>query len=132
MTRPAVGATAPDLRLPATGGQTLGLTDFRGRKVVLCFYPKDDTPGGTTTSRGLRDPAATGIPRDNVRSHGSARGNHGPGPGFDLIAAGEEVACNAFDALREKNTYGRRRSLASSAAGSASMPMACCSGNSAA
>ena len=125
MTRPAVGATVPDFRLPAIGGHTLGLADSRGRNVVLCFHPNDDTPGGTTASRGLRDPAATGIPRDNARSRESSRGNHGPG--FDPIAAGDEVACNAFDGLRENNTYARGRPVESSAAGSALMPRASCS-----
>lgn len=40
-----VGAPAPDFTLPASGGQTVSLHDLRGRKVVLYFYPKDDTPG---------------------------------------------------------------------------------------
>ena len=40
-----VGAPAPDFSLPASGGQTVSLHDLRGRKVVLYFYPKDDTPG---------------------------------------------------------------------------------------
>ncbi len=39
------GAPAPDFTLPATGARTVSLHDFRGRKVVLYFYPKDDTPG---------------------------------------------------------------------------------------
>ncbi len=115
MTRPAVGAPAPDFRLPATGGQTLSLADFRGRNVVLYFYPKDNTPGCTTESQGFRDRAGEfeqantvviGISRDSVRSHENFRGKHELG--FDLVADTDEVACNAFDVLRDKNMYGRK------------------------
>ncbi len=42
---PAVGQPAPGFTLPATGGQTISLSNYRGRKVVLFFYPKDSTPG---------------------------------------------------------------------------------------
>lgn len=115
MTRPAVGAPAPDFLLPATGGQTLALADFRGRNVVLYFYPKDNTPGCTTESQGFRDRATEfeqantvviGISRDSVRSHEDFRSRYELG--FDLVADTDEVACNAFDVLREKSMYGRR------------------------
>jgi peroxiredoxin Q/BCP len=115
MTRPTVGAPAPDFHLPATGGQTLSLADFRGRNVVLYFYPKDNTPGCTTESQGFRDRApefaqantvVVGVSRDGVRSHENFRAKHELG--FDLVADTDEVACNAFDVLREKNMYGRR------------------------
>ena len=115
MTRPAVGTPAPDFQLPATGGQTLSLADFRGRNVVLYFYPKDNTPGCTTESQGFRDrvgdfeqanTVVIGISRDSVRSHENFRSKHELG--FDLLADTDEVACNAFDVLREKNMYGRK------------------------
>ncbi|WP_067563066.1 peroxiredoxin [Halofilum ochraceum] len=115
MTRPAVGTPAPDFQLPATGGQTLSLADFRGRNVVLYFYPKDNTPGCTTESQEFRDRAGDfeqantvviGISRDSVRSHENFRSKHELG--CDLLADTNEVACNAFDVLREKNMYGRK------------------------
>ncbi len=52
---PAVGSAAPDFALPADDGQTVRLSDCRGQRVVLYFYPKDDTPGCTAQACGFRD-----------------------------------------------------------------------------
>ncbi len=49
------GMMAPDFKAPVTTGKTVHLSDYRGKKVVLYFYPKDDTPGCTVESCGLRD-----------------------------------------------------------------------------
>src|SRR6184192_4802303 len=49
------GMMAPDFKAPVTTGKTVHLKDFRGKKLVLYFYPKDDTPGCTVESCGLRD-----------------------------------------------------------------------------
>ena len=49
------GSPAPDFTLPADDGSEVSLADFRGNKVVLYFYPKDDTPGCTTQACDLRD-----------------------------------------------------------------------------
>lgn len=115
MTRPEPGGAAPDFSLPATGGQTLSLADFRGRNVVLYFYPKDSTPGCTTEGQGFRDRIADfeaantivlGVSRDSVRSHENFRSKHDLG--FHLVSDPDEVACDAFDVLREKNLYGRK------------------------
>ncbi len=52
---PAVGSAAPDFTLAADDGSTVRLSDLRGQRVVLYFYPKDDTPGCTTQACGFRD-----------------------------------------------------------------------------
>src|SRR6266702_8430694 len=55
VSRPEVGKPAPDFKAAITSGETIRLSDFRGRKVVLYFYPKDDTPGCTVEACGFRD-----------------------------------------------------------------------------
>lgn len=115
MSRPRAGAAAPDFSLPATGDRMLSLSELRGRKVVLYFYPKDNTPGCTTESRGFRDRAqefadantiVVGVSRDSVRSHEGFRRRHGLG--FDLVSDADEAACTAYDVIREKNLFGRK------------------------
>ncbi len=104
-----------DIRVPATGGRTLALSDFEGRNVVLYFYPKDATPG--CTSEG-RDFAATmadfeaanavilGVSRDSVQSHEKFRAKEGLP--FDLLSDADELLCNAFDVIQMKNMYGKQ------------------------
>ena len=74
----AVGKKAPEFSLPADDGSTISLADLKGRKVVLFFYPKDDTPGCTTESCELRDnwsaitaagALVLGVSPDSVASH---------------------------------------------------------------
>ncbi|MEO0931093.1 MAG: peroxiredoxin, partial [Pseudomonadota bacterium] len=55
MTQPATGDVAPDFNLPRDGGEMIKLSDFAGKKVVLYFYPKDDTPGCTKEAIGFTD-----------------------------------------------------------------------------
>jgi len=106
---------APDFSLPATGGQTISLAELRGSKVVLYFYPKDNTPGCTNESTDFRDlhyefVAADckvfGISRDSLKSH--ERFKEKLGLPFDLISDVDEVACSAFDVIRLKNMYGKQ------------------------
>jgi len=72
------GKPAPDFELESDAGETVRLSDFRGRPVVLYFYPKDDTPGCTTEAREFRDAydvfrergaEILGVSPDDVRSH---------------------------------------------------------------
>jgi thioredoxin-dependent peroxiredoxin len=115
MTTVAVGKKVPAFKLPATGDKQLSLADFKDRKLVLYFYPKDDTPGCTTEGQGFRDlyPAfreagaeVIGVSRDSVASHEKFKAKHGfP---FDLLADAAEDLCKTFDVMREKNMYGRK------------------------
>jgi peroxiredoxin Q/BCP len=115
MTAVRLDGKVPDFRLPATGGRDLGLSDFKGRNLVIYFYPKDNTPGCTNESQDFRDHYAEfqkldtdilGVSRDSVRSHDGFRTKHGMP--FDLLSDSDEELCRLFDVIREKNMYGRK------------------------
>ncbi|WP_019624950.1 peroxiredoxin [Thioalkalivibrio sp. ALJT] len=104
-----------ELRVPATGEQELGPGDFRGRIVVLYFYPKDNTPGCTNESRdfaanlGAFDAAGAvilGVSRDSVKSHENFRQKQELP--FDLLSDADEKLCAAFDVIKMKNMYGKQ------------------------
>jgi len=110
----AEGDKAPGFSLPATGGQTLDLADFRGRRVVLFFYPKDDTPACTkealafsSSARkfGARKTTVIGISRDSLASHEKYAAKR------DLkvpLASDEDGSvCEAYGVWKEKKLYGR-------------------------
>lgn len=107
--------SAPDFSLAATGGSTVALSALRGSKVVLYFYPKDNTPGCTNETKdfGALHPAFAeagckvfGISRDSLKSHENFKAKlELP---FDLISDPEETACNAFDVMKMKNMYGKQ------------------------
>lgn len=101
--------------LPATGDQELRLEDFRGKQLVVYFYPKDNTPGCTRESQDFRDRHAdfqaadceiVGVSRDGVKSHENFRVKQELP--FHLISDRDEVLCRQFDVIREKNMYGRK------------------------
>jgi len=111
----AEGKQVPDFSLPATGDQNLGLKDFKGQRIVLYFYPRDNTPGCTIESCAFQklkpefaklNTVILGISRDNLRSHERFREKQGLT--FDLLADTEEVLCNLFDVMRDKNMYGKK------------------------
>jgi peroxiredoxin Q/BCP len=101
--------------LPATGDKSLSLNDFQGKKLVLYFYPKDNTPGCTLEGQDFRDAHADfrkcnteilGVSRDSVRMHeGFCSKQSFP---FDLLSDPDEVLCRQFDVIKEKNMYGRK------------------------
>src|SRR5699024_1367239 len=106
---------APAFAAPATGDQTLALENFRGRTLVLDFYPRDDTPGCTQEGEDFRDhyadfkalnAAVVGVSRDSVKKHENFKAKH-EFP-FDLIADTDASICNAFGVLKEKNMYGKQ------------------------
>ena len=106
---------SPDFDLPASGGKNVRLSDFKGRGVVLYFYPKDNTPGCTTEGQDFRDLyplfqalgwEVFGISRDSVKSHEGFKAKHAfP---FDLISDPDEQACAAFAVMKLKNMYGKQ------------------------
>jgi peroxiredoxin Q/BCP len=97
-----------------TSDQTFRLSDYRGRKIVLYFYPKDNTPGCTTEGIRFRElypefqTANTeifGVSRDSLRSHENFRAKlEMP---FQLISDPEEALCAMFDVIRSKTMYGK-------------------------
>lgn len=115
MTTTKIGNKAPDFRLPATGDKEIRLKDLRGQRVVLYFYPKDDTPGCTSEGHDFQehlddfealDTLVLGVSRDSVGSHEKFREKQGYS--FDLVSDPDEKACRAYDVIREKNMYGRK------------------------
>lgn len=106
---------APDFELPATGGNRIKLSDFKGRGVVLYFYPKDSTPGCTTEGQDFRDLYPRfqalgweifGISRDSVKSHENFKAKLGMP--FDLLADVDEKACELYGVMKMKNMYGKQ------------------------
>ena len=110
----AIGETIPDIELPATGGGNIKLADYRGRALVLFFYPKASTPGCSQEGRDFRDAmeafrtAGTeviGASRDGVKAQENfKRKQEFP---FELLSDKEEVLCKAFDVIKLKKNYGR-------------------------
>ena len=109
-----VGDTAPGFYLPADGGETLSLDDFKGRNVVLYFYPKDDTPGCTIEARDFtemaeafagNDAAVIGVSKDSVTRHDKFRDKYGLK--VRLISDEDGRLCDAYGVWKEKSMYGR-------------------------
>lgn len=114
MSQPQLNKKAPNFKLPATGDQTLSLADFKGKNLVIYFYPKDNTPGCTTEGQDFRDQykqfqkhntEILGVSRDSVRTHENFRKKH-EFP-FDLLSDADEEMCKAFDVIKLKKLYGR-------------------------
>lgn len=111
----SVGKRVANFTLPATGDKALSLDDFRGTKLVLYFYPKDNTPGCTREGQDFRDAYpkfikanadVLGVSRDSVRTHENFCSKHSfP---FNLLSDAEEDLCRQFDVIKEKNMYGRK------------------------
>jgi len=110
-----LGNPVPDFSLPSTGGGTFSLSGHRGKKLVLYFYPKDNTPGCTTEGMQFRDLHMNftranceifGVSRDSLRSHENFKAKmHFP---FELLSDAEEKACAVFGVIKMKNMYGKK------------------------
>ncbi len=108
------GTPAPDFSAPAIGGREISLSGLRGRKVVLYFYPKDDTPGCTTEGQEFAalypeflaaGAEVVGVSRDSLDSHEKFAQKYGfP---FPLVSDASETLCHAYDVIREKKNYGK-------------------------
>lgn len=115
MSQVKVGKNVPDFKLPATGDQEISLKDLKGHKLVLYFYPKDNTPGCTTEGQDFRDnmrkfighnAVILGVSRDSIKSHEKFKDKQCfP---FELLSDSEEKLCRMFDVLKEKNMYGKK------------------------
>ncbi len=112
---PALGTAAPDFDLPADGGARITLSSLAGRKVVLYFYPKDDTSGCTKEAmefnalRGEFDAAGTtivGVSPDDAKSHDKFKAKYDLG--FALASDTEKAMLEAYGVWVEKSMYGRR------------------------
>ena len=111
---PTLGEPAPDFTLNDQDGHPTTLADFRGRTVVLYFYPKDDTSGCTTQACSFRDHDAAfeiagatvlGISPDSEASH--ARFATRYSLPFRLLADPEKTACQLYGVWKEKSMYGK-------------------------
>ena len=109
------GSRAPDFDLPSDDGRRVSLSALRGKKVVLYFYPKDDTPGCTTQACDLRDAmpkfegldaVVLGVSPDSVASHRKFRDKYGLN--FALLADEDHRVAEAYGVWKEKNMYGRK------------------------
>ena len=110
-----LGKPVADFSLPSTGNTTFKLSSTRGSKVVLYFYPKDNTPGCTTQGSDFRDlhpqfkRAGTqvfGISRDSVKSHEGFKAKM-KFP-FELLSDADEAVCRQFGVMKMKNLYGKK------------------------
>lgn len=110
-----VGRPAPDFRLPDETGREVSLADYRGKKLVLYFYPKDSTPGCTQESCDFRDnlsrlgskgAAVLGLSADSVESH--RRFKEKQGLNFPLLSDPGHQALEAYGVWQEKSLYGRK------------------------
>ena len=110
-----VGKKAPDFKLKDQDGKTVSLSDFKGKDVVLYFYPKDDTPGCTKEACSFRDElprfdkidaVILGVSPDSVDSHKKfAEKFELP---FTLLSDENKKVVEAYDVWKEKNNYGKK------------------------
>ena len=109
-----VGTQAPDFTLPDQNGNRHSLSDYRGKEVILYFYPKDNTPGCTKQACGFAErypqfiekgAVVLGISKDSVASHKKFEEKYGLP--FTLLADPELVAIQAYDVWQEKKNYGK-------------------------
>lgn len=109
----AINKPVPDFSAPATGGE-FSLAKHKGTKLVIYFYPKDNTPGCTTEGLNFRDrydafrkagAEIAGVSRDSLKSHDNFKAKlELP---FPLISDGDEALCRLFDVIKMKKMYGK-------------------------
>jgi peroxiredoxin Q/BCP len=110
----SIGQKAPDFTLPDEEGNPVSLADFKGKKVVIYFYPKDNTPGCTKEACGFRDAfdefleagaAVLGVSPDGAGSHANFRRRYGLP--FHLLSDKDHKVAEAYGAWGEKTLYGK-------------------------
>jgi peroxiredoxin Q/BCP len=111
----SVGDMAPEFSLPGDGGSTIALSSYRGKKVVLYFYPKDDTSGCTKEAiefNGLKaefakaDTVIVGMSPDSPKSHDKFKAKYDLT--FPIAADENKIALDAYGVWVEKSMYGRK------------------------
>lgn len=109
------GKAAPDFSLPDDQGGMTSLKDCRGKKVILYFYPKDNTSGCTMEAQAFRDHledfqkmgyAVIGISRDSIKKHCNFRDKNELN--FPLLSDVDETVCNLYGVMKEKSMYGKK------------------------
>jgi thioredoxin-dependent peroxiredoxin len=110
----SIGQTAPDFTLPRDGNTTLTLSALRPKKVVLYFYPKDDTPGCTLEAQDFTakladfhaaDCEVIGVSKDTVAAHDKFCRKYGLG--IVLVSDAEGSVCEDYGTWKEKSMYGK-------------------------
>lgn len=110
----ALNKPVPNFKLPATGEQTISLSDYKGKNVVLYFYPKDSTPGCTMEAEDFRDyynqftktnTVILGVSRDSVASHEKFKEKKTLQ--FELLSDADEKLCQLFDVMNDKTMFGK-------------------------
>lgn len=115
MSRPQAGDKAPNFSGKNQKGENISLEQFKGRKIALYFYPKDDTPGCTAEACNLRDNHSAlqaagyeviGVSSDSVKSHDKFANKYSLP--FDLLADEDKSVHEAYGTWVEKSMYGRK------------------------
>ena len=108
------GKPAPDFTLTSDAGEDVTLSSFRGRPIVLYFYPRDDTPGCTAQACGIRDvwkelqgkgAVVLGVSPDNPKKHSRFREKHNLP--FTLLSDEEHEVAEQYETWVEKSMYGK-------------------------
>lgn len=110
-----IGQTAPDFSLPDENGQLHSLSDYKGKYVVLYFYPRDNTPGCSKEAQQFAEfhdaivaagGIVLGVSRDSQTSHTKFKAKFSLP--FTLLSDADSTVCNLYDVIKEKNMYGKK------------------------
>ena len=111
----SIGDKIPNLIVATTQNEALQLSSYQGKKLVMYFYPKDNTPGCTQEGKDFTEhydefkklnTEVVGVSKDSLKKHSNFIEKYSFA--FDLIADTEEELCNALDVIKEKNMYGKK------------------------
>ncbi len=111
----ALNKKVPSFSLPATDEQTISLKDYKGKNLIIYFYPKDNTPGCTIESQDFRDhykkftrldTEILGVSRDSIKSHENFKCKYDLP--FPLLSDSDETLCNLFDVMKMKSMFGKK------------------------
>ncbi len=110
-----IGKSAPGFTLPSDSGKDISLSDYAGQKVILYFYPKDNTSGCTLEAQAFRAHlqdfkklgyTVLGVSRDSVKKHCNFRDKYELN--FPLLSDEAETVCNLYGVMKEKSMYGKK------------------------